>query len=185
MIYPNLSSIVCCDADYGIGKFDKIPWLDRIYSMFLLNTLQSDVKNSIKKDLQHFQQIRKKYDYLVVGSKTFSTLPYLEDSKFIIITSNCYKVKGILENQVKYFEFDTIPFLSDLGEGFYEGKCLCIGGESIYKQLLPSSSILYLTKFKNLTFDCNKFVDKSEIDKFKLSKILYDDEYLTISIYEK
>jgi dihydrofolate reductase len=168
MIYPNLSSIVCCDANYGIGKNDKIPWL-------------GNKDKYVKKDLKHFSKIRTNYNYLIVGSKTFSTLPCFPFTKFFVLSNDFCKVFGNYVNCKAVYEYKV--GLKDFIQS-EQSKLLCIGGQSIYNQLLPCSKYLYLSQWKTKNYDCNKFIDKCQINLFKEVKVYFEDDVFKISKLE-
>jgi len=173
MIYDNLSSIVCVDMKLGIGRKGDIPWLDKYWIDFFSPEV---ILKYVKLDLKHFKKTRRLYNYLVVGSKTFNTLPYISQD-FIVLTNNKDKVVNNVNNNIIAF---TNDFLDEL-ECNKSFDILCIGGESIYNQLLPCSRYLYLSQWKNTIWGCDKFINKEHIEMFKEIEIIFEDDDFKIS----
>ena len=116
-----MAAIVAVDNNWGIGY-------------------QGQLLERIPDDLKAFKGITNK-GTVVMGRKTWDSLPVkpLSDRTNIIITRNPIPRKGL-----NVGNFDMPTFKSLLPH--LNGRIFVIGGESIYKQLLPYCDYVYLTR---------------------------------------
>lgn len=124
-----IAAIVAVDTNYGIGNKDKL-------------LIQ------IPEDMKHFKEITTKGS-IIVGRKTYDTLPNkpLKDRTNIIVTRKAKKKPkvqedGSIRSNMRYIKtwLSTEDVIKN-NNGIY-----VIGGESIYKELLPLCERVYITK---------------------------------------
>ncbi|MBN1036898.1 dihydrofolate reductase [Clostridium botulinum] len=138
-----LSIIVAIAKNNVIGNDNKLIW-------------------HISEDLKRFKEITSGKT-IVMGRKTFESLPgVLPNRKHIILTrdknfkvnSECVEIIYDFDELLnKYKNSDTEVFI--------------IGGGEIYKQLLPHTNKLYLTKI-NKDFDGDTYFPQINYDDFKV-----------------
>lgn len=115
-----LSIIVAVANHRAIGKDNRIPWY-------------------LPEDLKRFKQITSGHT-IIMGRKTFESIgKILPNRKHVIVTKEPIDTKSSQIETVKNIE-ELEPYISSCEE------CFIIGGESIYRQLLPFVSRIYLTK---------------------------------------
>lgn len=116
-----ISAIVAVDNNWGIGY-------------------NGDLLEHIPEDLKYFKAVTANH-IVVMGSKTWDSLPKkpLPDRTNIIISN---KGNLLLENGAIRLSLDDLL----LGIADYEDDIFVIGGGSIYNQLLPFCSRVYVTK---------------------------------------
>ena len=130
-----ISILVAVDEKGGIGKGNNLMW-------------------NIPSDLKRFKEITTKdqiginnninNNIVVMGSKTYKSigrdLPNRANIVLSLKDKHSYSVEDIL----------------DYNERFIEEEIFIIGGEEIYKQFLPYTDKIYLTKVKG-DFGADKF----------------------------
>ncbi|HBJ1651666.1 dihydrofolate reductase [Clostridium botulinum] len=146
-----LSIIVAIAKNNVIGNDNKLIW-------------------HISEDLKRFKEITSGKT-IVMGRKTFESLPgVLPNRKHIILTrdknfkvnSECVEIIYDFDELLnKYKNSDTEVFI--------------IGGGEIYKQLLPHTHKLYLTKI-NKDFDGDTYFPQINYDDFKVN---YESDIIT------
>ncbi|MCS6104956.1 dihydrofolate reductase [Clostridium botulinum] len=146
-----LSIIVAIAKNNVIGNDNKLIW-------------------HISEDLKRFKEITSGKT-IVMGRKTFESLPgVLPNRKHIILTrdknfkvnSECVEIIYDFDELLnKYKNSDTEVFI--------------IGGGEIYKQLLPHTHKLYLTKI-NKDFDGDTYFPQINYDDFKVD---YESDIIT------
>ena len=116
-----ISAIVAVDNNWGIGY-------------------NGDLLEHIPEDLKYFKAVTTGH-VVVMGSKTWDSLPKkpLPDRTNIIISN---KGNLLLENGAIRLNLDDLL----LGIADFEDDVFVIGGGSIYNQLLPFCSRVYVTK---------------------------------------
>jgi dihydrofolate reductase len=136
-----ISIIVAVAENNAIGKDNKLLW-------------------HISEDLKRFKQLTTG-NTVVMGKNTFYSLPLrpLPNRANIVITDiSGEKIDGCV---MAYSIEDAIKKCDDTKENFI------IGGGAIYKQFLPLSDKLYLTKVhKNFDADC--FFPEINLNEWKL-----------------
>ena len=140
-----ISVIVATDEKGGIGKDNKLMWnipadLKRFKEITTKN--QIGISNNIK-------------NIVIMGNKTHKSIGKELPNRANIVLSlkdkHSYNVEDIL----------------DYNERFPEEEMFVIGGEEIYKQFLPHTDKIYLTKV-NGDFGADKFFHFDE-DMYELT----------------
>lgn len=157
--------IVAVDKNWAIGKNNKLMW-------------------SIPADMKYFRETTKG-NIVIMGRKTLESFPQgqpLENRVNIVITRNAdYKVKdaviaGSIEAAIAEAEK-------------YEGDIYVIGGESIYRAMLPYCDTALITKIDH-AFDADTyFPDLDQDPEWRMTKIsdeqtCFDLEYY-FTVYER
>lgn len=120
-------AIAAVSSNWIIGKDGRLPW------------------SSQKDDLKFFQEITLNKS-IIVGRKTFESLPKLKDRYIYVLTSQ--DLESDIEDDFEFFNF------KDYGKRYLNKvfkDCIVCGGATIYKEFLPKCDSLYLTKFD---FEC-------------------------------
>lgn len=147
---PEISIIVAHDANLGIGKGGKLLW-------------------QIKEDLRHFKNITNGHPILM-GRKTFESLPgILPGRTHIIITRN----KDFLcpEGTIKASSLDEAI---EIASKIDNEEIFIIGGGEIYKEALPISTKLYITRIENGELEADTFFPPYE---HAFGKIILREEH--------
>lgn len=140
-----LVCIWCEDKNRGIGKDNKLPWKNDI-EMLSFKTLTSN-------------------NIIVMGYKTFKSLNfkplpnrinYVISDKDINIDKSKYPNLYIINNNVDINNLGNIVF--------------CIGGKFTYKQYIPQSDFLLVSKLHN-TYNCDLFMD-NDYENFNIETII-------------
>ena len=126
-----ISIVVATDEKGGIGMNNNLMW-------------------NIPADLRRFREITTKNqientnNIVIMGSKTYESIGRELPNRANIVLS--------LKNKCSY----SVEDILDYNERFPEEELFVIGGEQIYKQFLPYTDKIYLTKFKG-DFGADKF----------------------------
>ena len=140
-----ISIIVATDSKGGIGKDNKLMW-------------------NIPADLKRFKEITTKNqikinnninNIVIMGRKTCESIGKELPNRANIVLS--------LKNKCSY----NVEDILDYNERFPEEEMFVIGGEQIYKQFLPHTDKIYLTKV-NGDFGADKFFHFDE-DMYELT----------------
>lgn len=146
-----ISISVAVARDNVIGKDNKLLW-------------------HISEDLKRFKKITSNTK-MIMGRKTFESLPgILPNREHIVVTRD--KSFNVDSDKV------TIVYdLNSLLEKYSncEDEIFVIGGAEIYKQLLPYTQKIYLTKIDE-TFEGDTYFPEINYDEFKIN---YTSEQLT------
>ena len=157
--------IVAVDKNWAIGKNNKLMW-------------------SIPADMKYFRETTKG-NIVIMGRKTLESFPQsqpLKNRVNIVITNNKdYKVKdaGVVHSIEEALEEAKK----------YEGIPYVIGGESIYRAMLPYCDTALITKIDH-AFDADTyFPNLDEDEEWKMTKIseeqtCFDLEYY-FTVYER
>lgn len=156
-----ISLISCVDLDNGIGKDNK------------LLARQSE-------DLKRFKNLTFG-KYVVMGRNTWESLGSkpLKGRKNIVISSTMeYEVNVDYENDISYIILNNISYVKFLNLQFPANEIMVIGGQSIYEQLLPYASRVYLTKIhSNLEADAHfPTLEKDEWEVIANTQVFDADE---------
>ena len=115
----------------------------------------------ISEDLKRFKRITSNKK-MIMGRKTFESLPgILPNREHIVVTRDkSFKVDS-----------DKVTIVHDLNSllekySSCEDEIFVIGGAEIYKQLLPYTQKIYLTKIDE-TFDGDTYFPEINYDEFK------------------
>ena len=142
-----ISIIVATDEKGGIGMNNKLMW-------------------NIPADLKRFKQITTKNQFginnninniVIMGTKTYESIGRELPNRANIILS--------LKDKHSYSI--TFEDILNYNERFPEEEMFVIGGEQIYKQFLPYTDKIYLTKVKG-DFGADKFFHFDE-DMYELT----------------
>lgn len=137
-----MKAIVAMAKNRAIGKDGKLPW------------------STIKKDFGWFKEftINK---ILVVGSKTFDTLPPLKNRNVIVLSSK-YKRYADGYLPMHNYAFCYRPFEPILEyDVHHKGELVVIGGASTYKMFLPYITTFYVTHV-NGEYEADTFMPEFE-----------------------
>lgn len=162
-IHMNL--IVAVDKNWAIGKDNRMMW-------------------SIPADMKFFRETTKG-NIVIMGRKTLESFPQgqpLKDRVNIVITENCdYKVKGaVIVHSVE----EALKEAEN-----HDGDVYVIGGESVYRAMLPLCNTAFITKI-NHAYDADTyFPNLDENDEWRMTKIseeqtCFDLEYY-FTVYER
>lgn len=157
-----LSIIVAVANNNVIGKDNKLLW-------------------NIPEDLKRFKEITtgKK---IIMGRKTFESIGRILPNRFNIILSREKKFDIKDKNVLIIKDLEKLKEYIDSEE-----ECFVIGGEAIYKLLMPYTKKIYLTKI-NANYDGDTFfpdINKENWEKIEIKKGIknednpYDYEYIT------
>lgn len=157
--------IVAVDKNWAIGKNNKLMW-------------------SIPADMKYFRETTKG-NIVIMGRKTLESFPQgqpLKNRVNIVITNNKeYKVKDVV---VVHSIEEAIEEAKK-----YEGTPYVIGGESIYRAMLPYCDTALITKIDH-AFDADTyFPNLDEDEEWEMTKIseeqtCFDLEYY-FTVYER
>ena len=160
-----MNIIVAVDKNWAIGKNNKLMW-------------------SIPADMKFFRETTKG-NIVIMGRKTLESFPQgqpLKNRVNIVITKNPnYKVKDAV-------------FVHSIEEAIaeskkYEGETYVIGGESIYRAMLPYCDTALVTKIDH-AYDADTYFPNLDADKeWQMTKIsdeqtCFDLEYY-FTVYER
>jgi len=172
MLNPNfgleIEAIVAVDLKNGIAKDGKIPWKS-------------------KTDMKFFRE-QTTGSIIIMGSTTLLSLPNampLPNRLNIVVTRTpskftCYPKYSQLDNLLFWDEETLFKFLNnqDLNKNLINSykKIFVIGGQQIYKLLLPFCSSIWVTTIKT-DYNCDLLltIDRSE------AKIYYEDDEIQIT----
>lgn len=135
----NISIIVAMSQNSIIGKKNKIPW-------YIKQDLLWFKKNTIGKTI-------------IMGRKTWESIGFaLPMRQNIVLT----RKKNFVKKNVLF----TNSIDSAVKSAEYKKEIMIIGGSNLYKQMLPFSNKLYLTKIKK-DFSGDKHFPKYNIKEWK------------------
>lgn len=144
-----ISSILAVDRDMNIGYNN-----DLIYHS--------------KKDLQRFKSVTENKT-IIIGRKTFESLPIILPNRNVIIVSTTLKSDDF---PVRHYVQPSLSAAIAFGSRIEEREILIAGGRSLYMESLDICDKIYLTVFG---FDFNSWEsEKSDID-------LYGGEWVNIA----
>lgn len=160
-----MNLIVAADKNWAIGKDNRMMW-------------------SIPADMKFFRETTKD-NIVIMGRKTLESFPQgqpLKNRVNIVITRNPeYKVRGAV------IVHSTEEALKEAEK--YDGEIYVIGGESIYRAMLPLCNTALVTKIDH-AFDADTyFPNLDEDEEWRMTKIseeqtCFDLEYY-FTVYER
>lgn len=157
--------IVAVDKNWAIGKNNKLMW-------------------SIPADMKYFRETTKG-NIVIMGRKTLESFPQgqpLKNRVNIVITNN--KDYKVIDAVVVHSIEEAIEEAKK-----YEGTPYVIGGESIYRAMLPYCDTALITKIDH-AFDADTyFPNLDEDEEWEMTKIseeqtCFDLEYY-FTVYER
>ena len=136
-----VAAIACVDSNFGIGYNNKL----------LFN---------IKDDLEYFKSLTTD-GIVIMGRKTWDSLPRkpLPNRVNIVITNNPLDHDG-----ATYVTLDAIKDYLNTHAPKTSNNIFIIGGESIYKELLPYCERVYLTKVCERAEDVDTYFPNIDTD---------------------
>ncbi|MCF2555163.1 dihydrofolate reductase [Faecalicatena contorta] len=160
-----MNIIVAVDKNWAIGKNNKLMW-------------------SIPADMKFFRETTKG-NIVIMGRKTLESFPQgqpLKNRVNIVITKNPnYKVKdAVVVHSIEEAIAESKK---------YEGETYVIGGESIYRAMLPYCDTALVTKIDH-AYDADTYFPNLDADKeWQMTKIsdeqtCFDLEYY-FTVYER
>lgn len=137
-----MKAIVAMSNNRAIGKNKGLPW------------------PIIKEDFQFFKDFTTN-KILVVGNKTFSTIPPLRNRNIIILTNNSISYEDGYDPIYNYgYCYKSYKTILDIDE-HHKNNLICIGGAKTYELFLPFITELYVTHI-NGTYDADTFMPPFE-----------------------
>lgn len=156
-----IATVVCVDANWGIGN-------------------KNELLAHIPEDMKHFKEITTGGS-IVVGRKTYDTFPKkpLVDRTNIIITRKAKKkpkvqADGSIRSNMRYIT----TWLSNQDVIKNNNGIYIVGGESIYKELLPFCERVYITKILHAYEDVDTyFPNIDEMPEWEMTSASEIKEY--------
>ncbi len=154
-----MNLIVAADKNWAIGKDNKMMW-------------------SIPADMRFFRETTKG-NVVIMGRKTLESFPQgqpLKNRVNIVITRNPgYKVKdAVIVHSVE----EAVKKAAE-----YEGEIFVIGGESIYREMLPYCDKAFVTKIDH-AFDADTYFPNLDEDgEWKMTKISEEQTCFNLEYY--
>lgn len=146
--------ILCVDQNFGLGKDNKLVWkCSEELKLFKSKTLKKTI---------------------VVGRKTFDSLPKLYDRDIIVLTKNKnYKLNELDEEKIHIInDVYKINYVKK-----YEDVWVC-GGNCVYETFLKNNLIknIHISILKKV-YDCDTYFDKKLLEKFIIKEYKKYDEF--------
>lgn len=163
-----ITGIVCVDIKNGIGKNGDIPWNIKEDKIFFSHITKSTIlsMNEDKKIDDNSKSI------MLMGVKTWNSMPYLPDREFIVISSGnteIIKKKDKKDNEIMPLIYKDIETVVNK----YKNKNLfIIGGKRIYEEGIKYCDTFIISKLSE-DYDCDVNIDlDNELNTggFKLKK---------------
>jgi len=122
-----ISAIVAVDKDWGIGY-------------------QGKLLEHLPPDLEYFKELTTN-NIVVMGRKTWDSLPQrpLQNRFNVIVTRNPKHFHDFSNKGSSYMSLDLRETINLIKDPFQRSEIFIIGGEEIYKQLLPYCDRVYVT----------------------------------------
>ena len=161
-----INAIVAYDANYGIGKDNKLPWpkLTEDLALFKIKTLGCPI---------------------IMGRKTWLSLgekPLPQRHNFVLTRTPETFIGNATAKSVS--SNDEIQSFLDYLVRVYETNVWVIGGAEIYKQFLPFCDEVHATVFHD-KYDCGTFIDKEELSKISNLRWNYTTDVCDFRIYKR
>lgn len=147
MQHDNISIIVATDRKRGIGKDNKLPW-------------------HLPNDLKYFRETTVG-NIVVMGRKTFESFGRLLPQRTNVILTRNRHFKP--ETEGSYIVARSIEEVLRLADVLTQ-EIFIIGGEQIYREFLPYTSKIYLTKVDGIFDTDAKFPGFKKSEWFEVSK---------------
>jgi len=153
----NVEGILAVDLDNGLAKNGTIPWKSKTDMIFFKRKTWNNV--------------------IIMGSNTLISLPNskpLPNRLNIVVTNNKEKYNNMYENLVAYNLDEVLNLImTDISTRFF-----IIGGNQIYRLLLPYCSTIWVTTIKTHHM-CDVILDYDLTTYTSLQ--VYEDTELTIT----
>ena len=154
-----MNIIVAVDKNWAIGKDNKLMW-------------------SIPADMKYFRETTKG-NIVIMGRKTLESFPQgqpLANRVNIVITKNPdYKVKGaVLVHSIEEAIEESKK---------YEGEVFVIGGESVYRAMLPYCDTALVTKIDHAYDADTYFPNLDEDEGWRMTKISEEQTCFNLEYY--
>ena len=167
-----ISAIVCVDKNWGIGYDGKL-------------------LAHIPEDMRFFKEMTRD-GIVIMGRKTYDSLPSkpLPYRINIVITSRINKEYEIDERGTVFASMEFIKLYLSTLHPLMTPNCFVIGGEQIYKELLPYCDNAYVTKVDYSYDDVDAYFPNLDKNKeWKMVKNgkekMYDGMPYKFCIYKK
>lgn len=125
-----ISMVVAVDENNIIGSEQKVPW-----------RIRSDLKNLVRLT---------KNQVVILGRKTYDSMSEYYDRSGNTMPGGLYVILTRDKHYIPSRKFSVVVYSVDeavsIAESFEELNTLVIGGAEIYRQMLPYSDKIYLTK---------------------------------------
>ena len=141
-----ISAIVAVDKDWGIGY-------------------QGKLLEHLPPDLEYFKELTTN-NIVVMGRKTWDSLPQrpLQNRFNVIITRNPKHFHDFSNKGSSYMSLDLRETINLIKDPFQRSEIFIIGGEEIYKQLLPYSDRVYVTMIEKYHKDIDAYFPNLDKD---------------------
>ncbi len=155
-----MNAIVAVDQNWAIGN-------------------KNDLLIRIPNDQKHFRE-ETTGKVVVLGRKTLETFPQgmpLQNRTNIILTSDInYKVKGAII-------VHSIDALLEELQKYNEEDIYIIGGESVYRQMLPYCKVVHVTKINHVYDADSYYPNLDEDEEWHLTADSDEQTYFDIEYY--
>lgn len=159
-----LSIIVATSLNNVIGVDNQLPW-------------------HLPADLKYFKQLTNGHA-IVMGRKTFESIgrPLPNRINIVITRSKSFEVEGVI---VQHSIDDALQYCQNMDEVFI------IGGDTIYKQMMPMVQKIHLTKVHTVIENGDAFFPELDLKQWTLRSSVFhekDDKNAfnyTFEIFEK
>jgi dihydrofolate reductase len=159
-----LSIIVATSLNHVIGVGNQLPW-------------------HLPADLKYFKQLTSGHA-IVMGRKTFESIgrPLPNRINIVITRSKSFEVEGVIvQNSIE----DALQYCQNMDEVFI------IGGDTIYKQMMPMVQKIHLTKVHTVIENGDAFFPELDLKQWTLrSSVFHEKDDInafdyTFEIFEK
>ena len=150
-----INVILAMDLNGGLGKEGVLPW-------------------NIKDELKLFKE-KTLNTILIVGRKTFETLPYLKDRQIFCIAR---KFKTLNSNQNVSILFQSIEEAINEAEKFNK-QIYIIGGSEIYDYVFKNfkDKLKVHLSIINNKYNCDRYFNLSHLENLYVSKEIKHSEF--------
>jgi dihydrofolate reductase len=141
----NISLIVACDENWGIGKNNALPW-------------------HLSVDLKRFKQLTSG-NIVMMGRKTWESLPVkpLANRDNVVLSSDLdFNPDGVEVIRTSHKALNLAQLAAETNQSFF-----VIGGSTVYEQFFPLADKLFLTRLKG-SFNCDTFFPGFDESKWLL-----------------
>ncbi len=107
--------------------------------------------------------------YIVMGRKTFESLPHLlPNRKHIVITTRDLKIDNV---DIFHSKEEVLDFIANCDEEF-----MVIGGASLYEQFMEEADKMLITEIDDIDRTADTFFPEIERDKWNVRTISEQEE---------